>query len=108
MVDRISPDDATTIRQGDAARGLQGADFANFGAFLSRSARENDYLWGRLDAIDRLFDILASSCPGGAAAAIDVRTFKKRAFAAVLAEEEGRLVKVGHLLARLRQVVAEL
>ena len=28
--------------------------------------------------------------------------------AAVLAEEEGRLVKVGHLLARLRQVVAEL
>ena len=107
IVDRISPDDAMTIRHGDTAT-LRGADFAHFGAFLSRSARENDYLWGRLDGIDRLFDLLASSSGRDVSAAIDLRAFKKRAFEAVLAEEEGRLVKMRDLLARLRHVVAQL
>jgi hypothetical protein len=108
IVDRISPDDATTIRAGDMARSLRGADFAHFGAFLSRTARENDYLWGRLDAVDRLFDLLASASGHGVAAALDLRAFKKRAFEAVLAEEEPRLTKVPDLLARLRRIVAEL
>jgi patatin-related protein len=107
LVDRISPEDATTIRGGDTAT-LRGADFAHFGAFLSRTARENDYLWGRLDAIDRLFDLLASSSRRDIAAAIDVRAFKKRAFEAVLAEEEGRLTKVQNLLSRLRRIVSQL
>jgi patatin-related protein len=108
IVDRISPDDATTIRIGEMARSLRGADFAHFGAFLSRTARENDYLWGRLDAVDRLFDLLASASGHGVAAALDLRAFKKRAFEAVLAEEEPRLTKVPDLLARLRRIVAEL
>jgi patatin-related protein len=108
VVDRISPDDATTIRAGDTATSLRGADFAHFGAFLSRVARENDYLWGRLDAIDRLFDLLASSSGRDVAAAIGLRAFKKRAFEAVLAEEEDRLVNVRDLLARLRRIVAQL
>jgi patatin-related protein len=108
IVDRISPDDATTIRAGDMARSLRGADFAHFGAFLSRTARENDYLWGRLDAVDRLFDLLASASGRGVAVALDLHAFKKRAFEAVLAEEEPRLAKVGDLVARLRQIVAAL
>jgi patatin-related protein len=108
IVDRISPDDATTIRAGEMARSLRGADFAHFGAFLSRTARENDYLWGRLDAIDRLFDLLASASGRDIAVALDLRAFKKRAFEAVLAEEEPRLAKVADLLARLRQIVAAL
>ena len=108
IVDRISPDDATTIRAGDMATSLRGADFAHFGAFLSRTARENDYLFGRLDAVDRLFDLLASACGRDVAGTIDMRAFKKRAFEAVLAEEDARLVNVSHLLARLRQIVAEL
>jgi hypothetical protein len=108
IVDRISPDDATTIRTGDMARSLRGADFAHFGAFLSRTARENDYLWGRLDAVDRLFDLLVSACGREVAAALDLRAFKKRAFEAVLAEEESRLASVADLLARLRRIVAGL
>lgn len=108
IVDRVSPDDATTIRSSDTATSLRGADFAHFGAFLSRSARENDYLWGRLDAVDRLFDLLASASGRDVAAAIDLRAFKKHAFEAVLAEEDGRLVNVPHLLASLRQIVTQL
>jgi patatin-related protein len=108
IVDRISPDDATTIRSSDTATSLRGVDFAHFGAFLSRSARENDYLWGRLDAVDRLFDLLASASGRDVAPALEVRAFKKRAFEAVLAEEEARLVNVPDLLARLRQIVTQL
>lgn len=108
VVDRISPDDATTIRSSDTAASLRGADFAHFGAFLSRSARENDYLWGRLDAIDRLFDLLASASAHDVASSLEVRAFKKRAFEAVLAEEEARLVNVPDLLERLRQIVMQL
>jgi hypothetical protein len=108
IVDRISPDDATTIRAGDTAPSLRGADFAHFGAFLSRPARENDYLFGRLDAIDRLFDLLASASGREAAASLDLRAFKKRAFEAVLAEEETKLPTVSGLLVRLRQLVAQL
>jgi patatin-related protein len=108
IVDRISPDDATTIRSGETATSLRGADFAHFGAFLSRTARENDYLWGRLDAVDRLFDLIASASGRDVATAIDLRAFKKRAFEAVLAEEEARLVNVPHLLAKLRQIVTQL
>jgi patatin-related protein len=108
IVDRISPDDATTIRAGNTATSLRGADFAHFGAFLSRTARENDYLFGRLDAIDRLFDLLVSACGRDVAAALDLRAFKKRAFEAVLAEEQTRLGGVADLMARLRQMVAKL
>jgi hypothetical protein len=108
IVDRISPDDAVTIRSTGAAASIRGADFAHFGAFLSRAAREIDYLWGRLDAIDRLFDLLASASGRNLPPAIDLRAFKKRAFAAVLAEEEARLVNVPRLLAELRQIVAQL
>ena len=62
-VDRISPDDAPTIRDGGAAATLKGIEFNNFGAFFSRAYRENDYLWGRLHGVDRLIDILISSLP---------------------------------------------
>ena len=34
------------------------AGLGSFAAFLSRSYRENDYLLGRLHAIDRLIDIV--------------------------------------------------
>ena len=60
-VDRISPEDARTLRRGAAAGTLKGTAFLHFGAFFSRAFRENDYLWGRLHAIDRLIDIVCDS-----------------------------------------------
>jgi len=102
-IDRISPSDATAIRTGGAAAMLKGVEFNSFGAFFSRAYRENDYLWGRLHGADRLIDIVASSVGGeGALAGEDLKAIKRRAFHAILDEEEARLPKVKALIAELR------
>ncbi|MFD1611905.1 patatin-like protein [Sphingomonas tabacisoli] len=101
-VDRISPDDATSIREGGAEATLKGIRFNSFGAFFSRGYRENDYLWGRLHGADRLIDIVLSSLPPhrtlppGMAAEL-----KRRLFRAILAEEEPRLTAVPWLFEQL-------
>ncbi|NNM75372.1 patatin-like protein [Sphingomonas sp. ID1715] len=102
-VDRISPDDATTIRAGGAEATLKGIRFNSFGAFFSRGYRENDYLWGRLHGADRLIDIVLSTLPPhrtlppGTAAEL-----KRSLFHAILDEEAPRLLAVPGLVARLR------
>ena len=102
-IDRISPSDATAIRTGGAAAMLKGVEFNSFGAFFSRAYRENDYLWGRLHGADRLIDIVASSVTGdGALAADELKAIKRRAFHAILDEEEERLPKVKALIEELR------
>jgi hypothetical protein len=55
---RLSPDDATLLGGGSAGQKLVGARVAHFGAFLKRSGRESDYVWGRLDAAERLLTVL--------------------------------------------------
>ena len=62
---RLSPDDATLLGTSSAAKKLSGSKVAHFGAFLTREGRESDYLWGRLDAGDRLLDLLKLG-PSGA------------------------------------------
>ena len=102
-IDRISPSDATAIRTGGAAAMLKGVEFNSFGAFFSRAYRENDYLWGRLHGADRLIDIVASSVTGdGALAGEELKAIKRRAFHAILDEEEERLPKVKALIDELR------
>ena len=102
-IDRISPSDATAIRTGGAAAMLKGVEFNSFGAFFSRAYRENDYLWGRLHGADRLIDIVASSVTGERALpAEDLAAIKRRAFHAILDEEEERLPKVKALIEELR------
>jgi patatin-related protein len=87
-VDRISPEDANAIRAGGARACLKGITLGSFGAFFSRAYRENDYLWGRLHAADRLVDIALSALPGQStldnAAIADL---KQRLFQAILAAE---------------------
>ncbi len=56
---RLSPDDATLLGTSTAAKKLSGSKVAHFGAFLTREGRESDYLWGRLDAVDRLLTLLS-------------------------------------------------
>jgi hypothetical protein len=55
---RMSPDDAMLLAGGPAKDKLVGARAAHFGAFLSRPGRESDYVWGRLDAAERLLTVL--------------------------------------------------
>ncbi|MFA7586519.1 MAG: patatin-like protein [Novosphingobium sp.] len=107
-VDRISPDDARSIRDGGAPATLRGAEFYNFGAFFSRAYRENDYLWGRLHGAERMIDLVASTLPDNATmAAAELGKFKREAFLAILDEEEGRLLADPDLVAGLRQEVLE-
>lgn len=108
-VDRISPDDCTSLRSGGAAAMLKGIEFNNFGAFFSRAYRENDYLWGRLHGAERMIDILLSTVKEGDLPNVEevARVAKFRAFAAILAEEEPHLKHAADLIAELKGVVGE-
>jgi patatin-related protein len=103
-VDRISPDDANALRPGGARATLKGVGFGHFGAFFSRAARENDYLWGRLHAADRLIDIVCDTARhgGGGIRPDDIAAFKRRAFAAILDAEAPHLPRCAALIAELR------
>jgi hypothetical protein len=101
-VDRISPEDARTVARAAVAPTLKGTGFMHFGAFFSRAFRENDYLLGRLHAIDRLIDIVCDSAGREATAGLDVAALKRRAFAIVLRVEEPHLPGAQPLIERLR------
>ena len=87
-VDRISPDDARSIREGGTADTLKGTEFYNFGAFFSRSYRENDYVWGRLHGAERMVDLVVSTIEGDVDQAF-VKKIKRSAFLAIIEEELG-------------------
>ncbi|PKB25455.1 patatin-related protein [Novosphingobium kunmingense] len=107
-VDRISPDDCSAIRVGGARATLRGSEFYNFGAFFSRAYRENDYLWGRLHGVERLIDLVVSALPAGMELpAAEISTYKFDGFAAVLAEESGRLNADPGLVTGLQREVDE-
>ncbi len=106
-VDRISPDEAQSIRKGGARATLKGIQFNSFGAFFSRTYRENDYLWGRLHGAERLIDITLSTLP--ADVALDKRRVvatKQAIFVAILDEEAARCAAIAPLIAQLRLEVA--
>jgi len=100
-VDRISPEDARTVARG--GHQLKGTQFMHFGAFFSRAFRENDYLLGRLQAIDRLIDIVCDSAGQEALAGVDVQAFKRQAFEHVLRKEAPHLPHVQSLVDELRR-----
>jgi hypothetical protein len=63
---RVSPRDATSILPagfGDPVQKLAGIRLGHFGAFLKRSWRENDLMWGRLDAAESIIDVLLPDAP---------------------------------------------
>lgn len=98
-VDRIAVDDANSLRAGGARDLLKGVEFGNFGAFFSRRFRENDYLWGRLTAAERLVDIIGSAVPE--VTDLDLPAFKKELFLAVLKAEAPHLTGISELIAEL-------
>lgn len=105
-VDRISPDDATSIRSGGARATLKGIQFNNFGAFFSRAYRENDYLWGRLHGAERLIDILLSTLPPGSTLGPGrVASIKRSIFLAILDQEQPRLTAIPTLFDQLREEI---
>jgi len=59
---RVSPEDAVHFidEKGTGRRKLAGTKLANFSALLNREWRENDMLWGRLDAVEILLKEMLS------------------------------------------------
>ncbi len=85
---RISPDDARSLYppgakpDEDPARKLAGIRLGNFGGFLDRGWRDNDLLWGRLDAAEVIIGALV---PAGE----EQTRLRVQAQAAILREELG-------------------
>src|SRR5262249_50110598 len=107
-IDRISPQDAGALKGFAGIESLKGIGFSHFAAFLSRAYRENDYLLGRMHAVDRLIDIVCDSAGPAGVAKIDIKDLKCRAFTLVLDAEEKHLVASHELIAGLRKCVAGL
>lgn len=105
-VDRISPDDAPSIRDGGTAATLRGTEFFNFGAFFSRFYRENDYLWGRMHGAERMIDLICSTVPNEFNHA-DCAAFKRDAFLAICDEEDLRGLCDKTLVSSLRREIIE-
>ena len=106
LIDRISPQDARALKGFDGIESLKGIGFGHFAAFLSRAYRENDYLLGRLHALDRLIDIVFDSAAlDSNRDRIDVAALKQRAFIRILDAEEKHLTHSGELIGALRRCV---
>ncbi len=100
-VDRISALDATGIERLGAFR-LKGAAFNQFAAFLSRAYRENDYLLGRLHAVDRLIDIVGDAAGADTLSPTAIAALKRNAVLRILDAEESHLPTCGKMIAELR------
>ncbi|MCW2525939.1 MAG: hypothetical protein JWM76_799 [Pseudonocardiales bacterium] len=102
QLQRFSPRDSDLLqlkdKQGKPREKLQGTSVHHFGGFLNRAWRENDYLWGRLDATAFILEILGED--GWTPATHD-------AFAAVLDEESPMLREVGDLIKELRGLLTD-
>ncbi len=107
LIDRISPQDVGLLKDLADLAGVKGSGFGRFAAFLSRAYRENDYLLGRLHAIERLIDIVCD-CAAIERAGIDVMALKKRGFLRIIAAEEPHLPESGVLIKALRARIAEM
>nr|WP_310523525.1 patatin-like protein [Polymorphobacter sp.] len=106
-VDRLSPDDALSLRSVGGGR-LKGSQFNAFGAFFSRAYREHDYLWGRLHGAERLIDIVASSLPDSAMLPADqLALIKKKAFRAIIDAERPFLSTATSLIDDIAKACAE-
>lgn len=102
LVDRMSPADATLIRSLGWNYHALGVRMDHFAAFFSRAYRENDYLLGRLHALDRLIDVVVSAAGTAAPEPGIVRDLKLRGFVAILDAESKHLPHLTSMIAELR------
>jgi hypothetical protein len=108
LVDRISVHEARALKTLARAQKLKGIAFEHSAAFLSRAFRENDYLLGRLHALDRLIDIVCDSAGADVWSEPDRLALKKRGFIQILDAEAPHLPNSGDLIADLREGIAAL
>ncbi|MDQ3889865.1 MAG: patatin-like protein [Actinomycetota bacterium] len=100
---RMSPLDSTLLAPLDPAKPkLDGVRIMHFGAFFDQAGRENDYLWGRLDGAERLIGLLL----GADRSVEEHERWCRRAFGAIVEEEESALPAAVALLEHARRFAA--
>ena len=103
LVDRISPRDAASLYT--EGFDLKGKALNTFGAFFNRGWREHDYLWGRLNAADRLVSIILSAAGEGTLPQPQVNQARARIFLAVLEEERDKLSEIPEEIDRIDRLI---
>jgi patatin-related protein len=108
-VTRFSPLDAQRLQpepdaNGAMGRKLKGTALGHFGGFVEPSWRENDYLWGRLDAAELILGLLQREA--GQPRLLDPQL--KEALTAILATEEPALTTMTETIGYLRAQVENL
>jgi patatin-related protein len=105
-VDRISPVDAVSLRTGAISSTLKGAELRHFAGFFSRTLRESDYLWGRLDGAERLIDIICdAAAPDILLDQQEIKNIKIAAFRAIINTEQEH-IEDRTLLSTLRTTIS--
>jgi hypothetical protein len=112
-VARMSPRDSTLLEPVHEGGKVLGARLGHAYAFFSREARENDYLWGRLDAAERVVRLLLieKTMENGKETIVpgtshpDYRSWCKEVFLAVLAEDSAHLPAIEHDLQALKRQI---
>lgn len=104
-VRRFSPLDAdrltATSPDGKPQPKLRGTAYAHFGGFLDKGWRQGDYLWGRLDGVELIMNLLRSH-----AGDIDLDRQTTEGFRTVLDTEEESLRLVRAEMGRIRRQLA--
>jgi patatin-related protein len=106
LIDRMSPEDATTLKALGVPLALKGAGLMHFAAFFSRRYREHDYLMGRLQAADRLVDFVRDSAGAEACRPVDIEGLRRRILRRILDTEAPHLPNSAGLVADLRRRLA--
>jgi patatin-related protein len=94
-IQRMSPYEARVLTTPPDQK-VKGKRLMHFWAFFDRTARENDYLWGRLDGAAHLIGILLGKTHP------DYRSWCLKAFAAILDEDEAALSHIPDTVQALR------
>jgi hypothetical protein len=93
---RVSPKEPSQLSPVTGTPKLMGVPRHHFNAFFSRAARENDFLWGRLDGAEQFIRMLLGDESVG---------YAPEAFQAILQEEGDRLSTARPLVEHLRALV---
>jgi patatin-related protein len=103
---RFSPRDASALTPERGQGKLQGVATHHFGAFFTLARRQNDYLWGRLDAAEMILGLLREQYDNRRTpttpALPDRAPLLRTALTAVLDQEQGSLDKIRDTTAKLR------
>ncbi len=96
---RMSPVDSKLLEPMPDTPKLRGVALGHFGAFFDRKYRENDYLWGRLDAAERLIHTLLG---------VSDQSQFKAAFEAIMNEERPNAHYIRDVYEHLDREIANL